>query len=231
MLYPASRAITSDLFTGAALVKQISITTMLMPLILAIAPTIGGVLQQNFQWQSVFIFLIGYMALIFIYVVLQPESLKNPSHSPISKVFSTYRSHLDNKPFLIFGINFVLPSLGLFAYLTISPFLFQEVIGLSPVEYGNLALYIGGVIIVTGYINLKLTHRFSLIQILYVGSILILLAGGLLLFFHLNGILTTWSLLVPSLLYFTCMPLCIANAGSKAMSLVCMVISVLPLPY
>lgn len=216
----AARAITSDLFTGAALVKQISITIMLMPLILAIAPTIGGVLQQNFQWQSVFIFLIVYMALIFIYVILQPESLKNPSNSPISKVFSTYRSHLNNKPFLIFGINFVLPSLGLFAYLTTSPFLFQEVIGLSPVEYGNLALYIGGVIIVTGYINLKLTHRFSLIQILYVGSILTLLAGCLLLFFHMKGILTTWSLLLPSLLYFTCMPLCIANAASKAMSLV-----------
>jgi len=216
----SSRAAVSDLFTGKALAKQWSFMTMLMPLILAIAPTIGGVLQQNFQWQAVFIFLICYMLLVLICVALTPESLKNPSNEKASQIFSKYRSHLKNRLFLIFGVNYVLPSLGFFAYLTVSPFLFQEIIGLSPVAYGSLALYVGGTILVTGYINLKLVHHFLVTQILYLGASLIVLAGCLLIFFHIADILTTWSLLFPSLIFFTCMPLCVANAASKSLSLV-----------
>ncbi len=118
----STRATVSDLFTGKALAKQISFITMLMPLVLAIAPTIGGVLQQSFHWQAVFIFLICYMMLIFFCIAFKSESLKNPSNEKISQIFSTYRSILKNRLFLIFGVNYVLPSLGFFAYLTVSPF-------------------------------------------------------------------------------------------------------------
>jgi len=75
----AARATASDLFTGKNLAKQMSRMTMLMPLILALAPSIGGLLQQNFQWRAVFIFLIGYMLFILILVILTPESVKHLS--------------------------------------------------------------------------------------------------------------------------------------------------------
>ncbi|MBA3817170.1 MAG: multidrug effflux MFS transporter [Parachlamydiaceae bacterium] len=216
----SSRAAVADIFTGKALAKQMSFMTMLMPLVLATAPTIGGLLQENFQWQAVFIFLICYMILILILVLFTPESLKNSSNEKTSQIFSKYSALLKNRLFLIFGINFALPSLGFFAYLTVSPFLFQHMIGLSPATYGSLALYVGGAILVTGYINLKLVHHFLITQILYLGSGLILLAGCLLMFFYMNNILTTWSLLVPSLIFFSCMPFCVANAGSKSLSFV-----------
>lgn len=216
----ASRAIAADLFTGKAFSRQISLMTMLMPLILAIAPTIGGVLQELFQWQGVFLFLIGYLIVIFIMAAVKAESLKTPSHEKIDQIFSKYSSHLKNPLFLIFSINFILPSFGFFAYLTASPFLFQEMIGLSPVEYGVLSLYVGAAILVSGYINLKLIQHFSLTTILYLGGVLTLLSGGLLLLFYFMNVFTTWSLLIPSLIYFTCLPFCVSNAASKSLSLV-----------
>jgi Bcr/CflA subfamily drug resistance transporter len=216
----SSRAAVADLFTGKALAKQMSLMSMLIPLVLSIAPTMGGMLQQKFQWQAVFIFLVCYMTLILILVVFTPESLKNPSIEEASKIFSKYRSHLKNRLFLIFGLNFVLPSLGFFAYLTVSPYLYQEIIGLSPAEYGSLALYVGGAILVTSYINIKLLHHFSTTQIQFVGASFMVLAGCLLMFFYAAHILTTWSLLLPSILFFTSIPLCLSNAASKSMSLV-----------
>ncbi len=98
--------------------------------------------------------------------------------------------------------------------------MFQEIIGLSPIEYGSLALYVGGTIIVTGYINIKLIHHFLVTQILCLGACLMFLAGCLLMFFHIMDILTTWSLLFPSLIFFTCMPFCVANAASKSLSVI-----------
>lgn len=215
----SSRTIVSDMFTGKELAKQISYVTMFMPLALAVAPTIGGLLQQEFGWQSVFIFLICYMALMLIWVISRPETLKAPTHKKLGDVFSNYLFHLKNKAFL-YQILLVFPTIGMYAYLTTSPFLFQELIGLSPAEYGSLALFVGITIMATGFINSRLIHYFSIGTILYIGGSMMLLAGSSLLFFHAMGIVTTWSLLGPSLIYFTCMPLCIANSASKAMSTV-----------
>lgn len=216
----SSRATVSDLYTGKDLAKQTSFLTMLMPLIFAIAPTIGGILQQYLHWQAVFIFLICYMILTLIFVAFAPESLKNPSLEKVFQIFPKYRSHLKNPLFLLFAVNFALPAFGFFAYLTVSPFLFQGIIGLTPTEYGSLALYVGATILITGYINIKLIHHFSVTQIIYLGASLIVLAGCLLMFFHMANILTTWSLLFPSLIFFTCMPLCVSNAASKSLTLV-----------
>lgn len=216
----ATRASVSDLFVGKALVKQMSFMTMLMPIILAIAPTVGGVLQEAFQWQSIFIFLLCYMIGLLIFVCLRSETLQKVSEEDISQVFLKYRSHLQNRLFLRYGVNFILPSLGIFAYMTVSPFLFQEVIGLSPAEYGSLALYVGLTILVAGYINVKLVQRYEVMTIVKGGSILVILAGALLMIFHVLNILTTWSLLIPFLIFFTCMPFCVTNTASKCMTLV-----------
>ncbi|MCE5316379.1 MAG: multidrug effflux MFS transporter [Parachlamydia sp.] len=215
-----SRSMVSDLFTGKALARQMSLTTMLMPLVLAIAPTVGGLLQETFQWQAVFIFLSVYLTLILFLVMAAPESLKQPSTKKFTQIFSTYRAHLSNRQFVVFGITFILPSIGLFAYMTVSPFLFQEQIGLSPSEYGSLALFVGAGILTTGFLNLKLIQYFSAIQLLFLGASLMIVSGGLLLVFYSMGIFTTWSLLIPSLIYFSCLAFCISNSAARAMSVV-----------
>jgi DHA1 family 2-module integral membrane pump EmrD-like MFS transporter len=216
----ATRATVSDLFVGKALVQQMSFMTMLMPIVLAIAPTLGGALQEAFEWQSVFVFLVFYMMLLLAFISLRSETLQKTSHEDISQIFSKYQAHLKNRKFLIYGINFILPSLGIFAYMTVSPFLFQEVIGLSPAEYGSLAVYVGLTILVAGYINLKLIHYYTLSTLIAIGSILVLLAGFLLMSFHFLNILTTWSLLIPFLIFFICMPFCVTNSASKCMMLI-----------
>lgn len=216
----AGRASVSDLFTGKELTRQMSLMSMLMPFILAVAPTIGGALQESFGWQSVFIFLSVFTGFIFMQVLFREETIKKTSDKKISQIFSTYRCHLKNRLFVSFAFNFIFPALGFFSYLTVSPFLFQEVIGLSPFEYGTLSLYVGGIILVTGYINLKLIHHFPLTQIIRAGMCLILLAGCLLLAFHYMNILTTWSVLGPVLIFFTCVPLCSANSLSQSLRFV-----------
>ena len=68
--------------------------------------------------------------------------------------------------------------------------------------------------------NLKLVHFFSVESILSFGASLIILSGGVLLYFHMMGILTMWSLLFPALMYFTSLPFCVSNGASKAMGAV-----------
>lgn len=215
-----ARATTSDLFTGKELAKQMAFVTMLMPIVLGVSPTIGGMLQQMFGWQAVFLFLLLYVVSIFMCILCKSETLQTPKETTGIQIFSLYRSHLKNPLFLLFCVNFSLPSFGLFGYLTVSPFLFQEVIGLSPLAYGSLALYVAGAILISGYANFRLIHYFSTTYLLYFGSGLIIASGSFLLFFHMMHLLTIWSLLLPSLLYFTCIPFCVVNTAAKAMQLI-----------
>lgn len=214
----SARASASDLFEGKQFAQQLSLITMFMPLVLALAPTLGGFLQEKFQWQAVFVFLIGYMLLILTCISLRSESLKEPKQMSILSTVDVYRNLIRHRLFVLYGLNFVLPTIGLFAYMTLSPFLFQNVIGLSPSEYGSLSLYIGGTIMATAYLNRKLIAHYELETILAIGASLLAIAGLLLLVFHMMGILTTWSLLLPTLLYFTCLSFCVGNSASKSMS-------------
>lgn len=43
-------------------------------------------------------------------------------------------------------------------------------------------------------------------------------AGFLMMLFHVAGLINTWTVLVPSLLFFGCIPFCIGNSASKAIS-------------
>ncbi len=214
----STRSMVVDLFTGKELAKQITYITMFMPIVLAIAPTIGGILQESYGWRSVFLFLIFYLIFLICIILNSKETLKTYSDNPISKIFASYCGILKNRLFLLFGVGLAFPTIGMFAYLTASPFLFQEIVGLSPAEYGVLAIYLGGAIMIASFVNSKLLSRFSIESIMKLGSCCMIASGLLMFAFYYLEIINTWSILLPSLLFYGCVPFSIANAASKSMS-------------
>lgn len=213
----ASRAMILDLFSGKTLARQMSYITMSMPIMLASAPAIGGLLQEAYGWQMVFMFLGCYIAVVLGSVILLEEPLKHKSKHTPREALTIYKDILQNHRFLLFGFGQMVPTIGMFAYFTASPFLFQEVIGLSPAEYGYLATYISGMIVIASYVNAQLLRRLDITTIILIGTGLMTLSGILMLGFHLWGIMNTWTVLLPTLLFFCCLPMNISNSVSRAM--------------
>jgi DHA1 family bicyclomycin/chloramphenicol resistance-like MFS transporter len=98
-------------------------------------------LLRFLDWRGLFVFLALYGVLVIIavslYIVetLPPERRLAPGHSTAR---DRYRSVFSDRVFvgvaLIGGMSFS----GLFAYLSASSFLFQDVYGLNPQQYGYL---------------------------------------------------------------------------------------------
>ena len=219
----ATRAIIPDCYSGKEMAKKITLVSMFMPLILSTAPILGGYLQEYFQWRAVFLFLVLYLVMLLIIIPNMPETLKHIPQSKSSKqspmaIIYFYKNLISNLPFMFYGMCSVIPMVGLFAYLTISPFLFQNVLGLSPSKYGMLSLYIGCSILTYGYINTKLIKHFPLNKLLFVGAALIIFAGLLLLLFTYLGISTVAGILIPVLFYYSCLIISNANATSLALT-------------
>lgn len=217
----AARAMVPDLYAGKELARRITQITMLMPLILAIAPLVGGYIQETWQWQAIFWLLIIYFTALLVIIPKIPETaktIKNFSWRHPKVIIASYKKLLTNAPFITYGICSAIPTSGIFAYLTVSPFLFQNILGLSPVAYGKLSLYIGVGIIISGYFNTLLIKKWTLDTLLFIGAGIIISAGILLGYITYLKISSIAIIMLPILLFFFCNTLGIGNATAKSLT-------------
>lgn len=134
-------AMVRDLFGGKPLVRMLSRLALVNGLAPILAPVIGSQLLLFLDWRGLFVFLALYGVLvviavsIFIVETLPPARRKDAGHSTVR---DRYRSVFSDRVFvgvaLIGGMSFS----GLFAYLSSSSFLFQDVYNLDPQQYGFL---------------------------------------------------------------------------------------------
>ena len=213
----AARSIAPDTFKDEQLAKTMSMITMTMPLFLAIAPTIGGYIAQHFSWNAVFLFICAYITLVFIYYlfVFENSNTPQPEHNLLSSI-NMYAFFARNKVFMLYGIYPVMTFSSIIAYITISPFLFQDLLGLTASEYGYLSLLNGAVIVLCGFINTKLIKRFKSEQLMLINMYVLLSAGIVLYCLYLLKIVNFYALLVPCLMMFAALPFGFPNSYALA---------------
>lgn len=134
-------AMVRDLFGGLPLVRMLSRLALVSGLAPVLAPLIGSQLLLVIDWRGIFWFLAAYgvlaisAAVFFLVETLPPARRADRGHSSVGE---RYRALFTDRVFvgvvIISGMTFS----GLFAYLSSSSFLFQEVYGLNAQQYGLL---------------------------------------------------------------------------------------------
>lgn len=134
-------AIVRDLFGGLPLVRMLSRLALVNGLGPILAPVIGSQLLLLFPWRGIFIFLTIYgglvmlAALFFIVETLPTDRRSVAGHSTTRQ---RYRALFTDRVFVGIAITGGMTFSGLFAYLSSSSFLFQQVYGLDPQQFGLL---------------------------------------------------------------------------------------------
>jgi DHA1 family bicyclomycin/chloramphenicol resistance-like MFS transporter len=145
-----ARSIVRDLYAGPRAGQELSRMGTIMGLVPAAAPILGSFLHAAFGWRSNFAgtLLFGAAMMAWVWIAL-PETLKTrapevPSPAAIARVYAMLAR---NRAFLSYLGLFALSYGGLFAYISGSSFVLQQVYGLSPFAFG-ISFAVG----VTGYI-------------------------------------------------------------------------------
>lgn len=130
-----SRAIVRDRYSGVEMIKFMSLLTMISNVAPLISPTAGSTVTTFTSWIGVFIFL-GLLGLVLSGVTVWgiKESLPVERRVPSNfrKVLSNYGSLLRNRSFMGYAlVNGILFS-GVFAYVAGTPFIYQNMYGISP---------------------------------------------------------------------------------------------------
>ncbi len=219
-------AIVRDLFGGLPLVRMLSRLSLVNGLAPILAPVIGSQLLLVMPWRGMFVFLAIYGGLgllasvLFLVETLPPARRVDLGHSTARE---RYRALFSDRVFVGVAIIAGMTFSGLFAYLSSSSFLFQQVYGLDAQQFGFL-FAINSLGVVGGVQASSFLARFVGPQwILAVALTVLLLSAGTIvvldsLGFGLMGILVPlWFFITACGFSFPCTQvLALAHHGSEA---------------
>ncbi|MEV7972758.1 multidrug effflux MFS transporter [Cellulomonas sp. NPDC089187] len=178
-----ARAVVADRATGAAAAKLFGLMMMIQGIAPVAAPLLGGGLSGAIGWRGIFWVLTAVSALMLVsVVVLVPETLPVDKRTTggLAATARDARRVLGNRRYLGYTGAMVFAFAGMFAYISASPFVLQNVLGLS-VGWYSVAFAVNALgIAAASAVNAQLVGRFSPAALLRTG-IVALVAIGLLL--------------------------------------------------
>jgi DHA1 family bicyclomycin/chloramphenicol resistance-like MFS transporter len=202
-----SRAIVRDLYDGPAAHRLMSHITMMFALAPAIAPVIGGRLQEWFGWRSVFAFLVlATLALWLACWRLLPETLPPERRQPLHAGYlaRSYWKVLSSPVFLFACGGLAFNFAGFFIYVMSAPVFLMRHLGVS--ETGFLWLFGPAMVgLMSGsWLSGRLAGKMSLRQTILRGY-LVMAAAAL-----ANVVLNLW---LPPALPWSVLPIFVYTFG------------------
>lgn len=136
--YLLAKTIPADVYSGRELAKLMTLVGAINGFAPASAPVLGGIMDDDWGWKSIFIFLASFSVIIIVVSLFMKESLPKSRRSvlPLFRSFGGYKTLLTNKPFIIHTCLRGSILGVLFAYTSSSPFIVQNHYGFSATAYG-----------------------------------------------------------------------------------------------
>jgi DHA1 family bicyclomycin/chloramphenicol resistance-like MFS transporter len=216
-----SRAVVRDVFDGPALTRFFALLMAITAVAPMVAPVAGGaVLALPFAtWETVFLFLALLGVVIVLVVMLGlPETLPPERRIPSSPGGSlrTMAALLRDRTFMGYALIVGLLHGGSFAYVAGTPFVYQDLHGVSPQVFGVL-FGVNGIAIILGSAAVgRLGERVTEPALLRFAVVTAVAATGVLLAATLLGGPLP-ALVVPIFVYMTCMGMILTSTFALAM--------------
>ena len=184
-----SRAIARDLYSGHELTRFFALLMLVNGLAPIVAPVLGGAMLQFMDWRGIFGVLAGIAVLLFTLASLKlSESLpaERRSQGGVLAMLQSLGGLLTQRQFMGLCLTQGFVMAGMFAYIGASPFVLQQIYGLSPQMF-SLCFAINGVgLIISAQISSRLSIHWGERKVLKggltlaaVSSLLLLLAASL----------------------------------------------------
>jgi DHA1 family bicyclomycin/chloramphenicol resistance-like MFS transporter len=174
------RAIVRDLYDGAAVARVFALLILVTGLAPILAPVLGGQLLRVSRWPGVFLMLGGAGAALCIAALLGlRETLPGEKRGTggARGTLTTFRALLTDWSFLGYALASGLAFAAMFTYISGSPFVLQDIYGLSPqafsLVFGSNALGL----VTAAQVGGRLAGRVRLGRLLSAG-LAMLVTGG-----------------------------------------------------
>lgn len=170
-----SRAILRDFFVGKELTKTFALLALIQGSAPVLAPVLGGIVLLFAPWKGVFVFLtlVGFI-MFFVVLFKLPESLDESlrTKGSIKQTLITFKGLFVDRSFIGFALAIASVYGMMFAYISGSSFVLQNIYGISAQMYSIIFAINGAGIVTCSQITGRLVGRFSEMKLLVVGIIM-----------------------------------------------------------
>ncbi|MFG3142318.1 multidrug effflux MFS transporter [Streptomyces sp. NPDC048211] len=167
-----ARAVITDCFRGADVPRYFALLSQILGIAPIAAPVIGGAVLSLSTWRAVFVVLAVLGALLVFAVVKKvPETLppERRHGGGLGGTFRTMGTLLKHRAFMGYVLVLGFTSAALFAYISGSSFVFQNVHGVSPTAYSLIFASNAVGMLIAGVTFARLSVRVRLNTLLVAG--------------------------------------------------------------
>ncbi|MDY3698358.1 MAG: multidrug effflux MFS transporter [Staphylococcus hyicus] len=190
-----SRAIASDQYKGNDLTKFLAMLMLVNGAAPVFAPMIGGILTNYVSYHVIFYCLSALSILMLLGVCFKVDeslALQHRSSTGFKPVLEDFKQLLHRKtfilPILIQSLTFAL----FFSYMAASPFILQNLYGLTPQTYSYIFAFTGLGLIGTAQLTARLVDQINPL-VLFRGFSIIQLLGAIIV---ISALINHWTLLI-----------------------------------
>jgi len=217
-----ARAIARDAYGTEHLVKVIAYLTMAYTLGPMISPLVGGLLLDVSGWRAVFWFatLSGALIAVAAWRVLYETHAKEHGGEKPSGFLRNYAALFSHARFTAFVLQSGLSTGTFLSLAAASSFLMKDYLGRSGTEFGMYFLLFPIGFLLGNWVSSRLSHRFSIENMVLAGSIINLFAAAFQSGAILAGYLTPLVLFIPGCVLSFGQGIALANAQVGAIRVI-----------
>lgn len=156
------RAIIRDLHDREGSTRMLAYATVVMGLTSAVSPTMGGFISVWLSWRLIFVLLAVYGLVIGVLVwrrLPEPIARLNPHAIQPLKTMRNFGFLLRDRAFAGYLTSLCFMFAGMFSFIAGGSFVFQEVLGLKPQEFGLVFTAMAATFIVGSLITGRVSRR------------------------------------------------------------------------
>ncbi|GLY30945.1 multidrug effflux MFS transporter [Kineosporia sp. NBRC 101731] len=211
-------AYVRDRYNGGQAAAYFSLMLSVTGLAPVLAPLAGGLVLEVSGWREIFIGLGGLSALVLAGALRLPEShpASRRSHAGARDIGKVYRRLLKDPVLMGYTLTNALVFAAMFAYIAGSPFVLQQLHGLSVQQYSVVFAVNGAGIMAAAQIGGALVRRFGAHTLLGAGVVLSFTGSALTLVVALAGA-GVWPTLVALFLMVAGVGLVLPNVPALAL--------------
>ncbi|QEW32508.1 Bcr/CflA family efflux MFS transporter [Erwinia billingiae] len=185
-----SRAIARDMYSGHELTRFFALLMLVNGLAPIAAPVMGGALMAVLDWRGLFMVIAAIAALLFVLAKVKLTETLIPERRSQGSIFSAWAalgSVIKHRPFMGFCLTQGFMMSGMFAYIGASPFVLQQLYGLSPQAFSFCFAANGVGLILASQISARLSPLFGEYRVVKGALTLAFVSSGSLLITGLTG--------------------------------------------
>lgn len=216
-----ARAIAADLSEGETAVKALSVIAMVGGLGPLLAPPIGGLTHDLWGWRGTLATLAGFSVLMVVLAwALVPETLPGSQRHPadLRATFRSFGSLVVSPRYVFFLLTFAFGFGSMIAYISASPFVGQNVLGMPPLIYALGFATSGTALVLSNIINARIAERVGPTRMLGIGIALLLIGAGGMLALVATGTLAIWSFIACAFILTGGSGITMSNASALALA-------------